>query len=107
MSLYQKFVTNQQLRRVVVLLTLIGVIYMSRSMMNIILLTFIFTFLVTQLVRKVQQYSKIPPAAVVVPLYMLVIFLVYLAVTIYVPQIAKQSIKLGESVYNFYQSPSF
>ncbi len=44
MSLYQKFVTNQQLRRVVVLLTLIGVIYVSRSMMNIILLTFIFTF---------------------------------------------------------------
>ena len=36
MSLYQKFVTNQQLRRVVVLLTLIGVIYVSRSMMNII-----------------------------------------------------------------------
>lgn len=107
MRLYQKFVTNQQLRRVVVLLTLIGVIYVSRSMMNIILLTFIFTFLVTQLVRKVQQYSKIPPAAVVVPLYILVIFLVYLAVTIYVPQIAKQSIKLGESVYNFYQSPSF
>lgn len=34
----------------------------------------LYFFLVTQLVRKVQQYSKIPPAAVVVPLYMLVIF---------------------------------
>ncbi|WP_424348781.1 AI-2E family transporter [Latilactobacillus sp. 5-91] len=107
MTLYQRFVANQQLRRLVVLMGMIGVIFAVRSMMNIILLTFIFTFLVTQLVRHVQRYVRIPPAAVVVPLYILVILLVYLGVTIYVPQIAKQTIKLGESVYNFYQSPSF
>jgi len=106
-TLYQKFIANQQLRKTTVLLILIGLIYVARPMMNIILLTFIFTFLVTQLVRKIQTYIKIPSAAVVVPLYILIIFLVYLAVTIYVPQIAKQTIKLGESVYKFYQSPSF
>lgn len=107
MTLYQKFVNNIQLRRLTVLLFLGISLYLMRSLMSILLLTFIFTFLVTRVIRKIQQYLKVPAAAIVIPLYLLIIFLVYKAVTIYVPEIARQTIKLGESVYNFYESPQF
>ena len=45
MSLYQKFIQNERLRRFCVLALIIFVLYLSRSMITTILLTFIFTYL--------------------------------------------------------------
>ena len=43
MSLYQKFIQNERLRRFCVLALIIFVLYLSRSMITTILLTFIFS----------------------------------------------------------------
>ena len=63
MSLYQKFIQNERLRRFCVLALIIFVLYLSRSMITTILLTFIFTYLAVRLVHFVQRYTPYDMAA--------------------------------------------
>jgi len=81
-------------------------LFLISSMMSIILLTFIFTFLVTRLVRVIRKWVPIPPAIIVIVVYALVILGIYFAVSLYLPQLIKQTISTFESVYRFYQNPS-
>ena len=50
------------------------VLYLSRSMITTILLTFIFTYLAVRLVHFVQRYMKIPTIVIVLLTYALVVF---------------------------------
>ena len=105
MSLYQKFIQNERLRRFCVLALIIFVLYLSRSMITTILLTFIFTYLAVRLVHFVQRYMKIPTIVIVLLTYALVVFLIYLAITKYVPVLVNQTTQMINSVVDFYQSP--
>lgn len=105
MSLWQRFVENVQLRRFTVLALIIFVLWLIRAEMNMILLTFIFTFLVLQLVKAVRRVVKLPPALIVTVTYVVIIGLLYWAVTTYLPQILTSSIHGIENLYKFYQDP--
>lgn len=105
MTLYEKFVQNERLRRFFVLAVVILILYLARGMITTILLTFIFTFLALRLVNFIQRFSKIPTLFIVLTTYALVVFLVYLAITKYVPVIANQTSQMFNSVLNFYQNP--
>ncbi|MFD1318514.1 AI-2E family transporter [Loigolactobacillus zhaoyuanensis] len=107
MSLWKKFLANIELRRIVVLLLIMTVLFLARSMMSIILLTFIFTFLVLQLVKFIHRWVKIPAPLIVIVVYALAIFLLYSAITKYLPVIAAQTAKMIDSVYKFYQNPDY
>lgn len=104
-SLWQRFVENVQLRRFTVLALIIFVLWLIRAEMNMILLTFIFTFLVLQLVKAVRRVVKLPPALIVTVTYVVIIGLLYWAVTTYLPQILTSSIHGIENLYKFYQDP--
>lgn len=102
---WQRFKQNVPLRRFVVLLIIIFCLYEMRAMMNIILLTFIFTYLVVHLVRLVQRHvPKIPTGAIVTITYLLILMLLYFVITIYMPMLVKQLSKMFSSVMNFYES---
>lgn len=73
--------------------------------MNMILLTFIFTFLVLQLVKAVRRVVKLPPTLIVTVTYVVVIGALYWAVTTYLPQILDSSIRGIEHLFKFYQNP--
>ncbi|KRN29062.1 hypothetical protein IV38_GL001278 [Lactobacillus selangorensis] len=107
MSPYQKFIQHTQLRRFTVLALIVFVLWLSRSVISMILLTFIFSFLIIRLVRFIQKFIPIKPWVIVVPIYILIVFLLYLAITHYVPELVKQSIKMGNQVFKFYESPKF
>lgn len=92
MDLWKKFINNVSLRRFVVLLGIIGVLYALRSLISIILLTFIFTFLVVQLTNYIRRYVKIPSQLIVIATYLLFVGFIYCAVTIYVPKLAIQTV---------------
>ena len=51
MTWYQKFIHNQTLRRITVLLSVCLIFWLFRRMLSLFLLTFIFTFLITRLVN--------------------------------------------------------
>lgn len=104
MSLYDKFVANKRLRRAVLLVVVIVLFYLFRSMLSLFLLTFIFTFLSVQLVRAVQKRFKLKPMWIIAPTYILIIALLVFAVTNYIPQLVHQSVKIVNSLTQFYQS---
>ncbi|GKQ43229.1 AI-2E family transporter [Companilactobacillus sp. RD055328] len=104
--MYEKFIANQRLRRNTVLLTTIFVLFLFRGMMNTLLLTFILTFLMVKMVRRVQKIINIKPIWIIIPVYVLIIYLVYLAATLYVPQLATQVVKMFQSLTEFYNDPS-
>lgn len=105
MDLWKKFIDNTSLRRFVVLLGIIGLLYAFRSLISIILLTFIFTFLVIQLTNFIRRFVKIPSQVIVITTYLLLIGFIYLAVTNYVPKLIDQSDSLIRSAISFYQNP--
>lgn len=104
---WQKFKANVPLRRFVVLLIIIAFLYEMRAMMNTILLTFIFTFLIVHLIRLVQRHlPKVPSGLIVSLTYILILLLLYFAVTVYFPMLVTQITKMVKSVMNFYESDS-
>lgn len=107
MNTYQKFLHNTWLRRMTVLVALCLALWLARSLMSTILLTFIFTFLVVRLTRFVQRYVHVRPALVVAPVYLIIVAGLYYTVTRYVPEIAKQSIRLFTQVQSFYNSDNY
>ncbi len=104
-SLWQRFVDNVRLRRFTVLVVLIFILWLIRSEMNMILLTFIFTFLVLQLVKFVHRFVKIPAGIIVTVAYLLILGGLYGAITTYLPQLLTSSVHGVENLYKFYQQP--
>lgn len=105
MSLYKKFIQTTTLRRAFVLLTMIFILYLGKSMITMILLTFIFTFLALHFVAFVRKFLRVPSLVLVLGLYTVIVFFIYLAVTKYVPIVIDQSIQTYNSVLSFYQNP--
>ncbi|MBM7642903.1 AI-2E family transporter [Streptococcus loxodontisalivarius] len=105
-SLWQRFLANVRLRRAFVLAGLIALLYFASSMISLMLLTFIFTFLVLRIVELIQKRVNVPTSLIVLLVYAFLIFGIYLAVTIYVPQLASQSESIVDSVLRFYKNPS-
>ena len=68
LTLWQRFLGNERLRRFTVLLFLVGVLYLARSMMSLILLTFIFSFLVISLNDAIRKKIDIPSKLIVMNL---------------------------------------
>ncbi|WP_155818336.1 AI-2E family transporter [Limosilactobacillus ingluviei] len=94
------------MHRVVVLLLIITVLYAARGMMNTILLTFIFTYLIVHWIRLLQRFvPHLPPVLIVIVTYILLILGLYYVVTDYLPLLVEQIVKMVDSLIKFYQSP--
>ncbi|MBO0450535.1 AI-2E family transporter [Enterococcus sp. MJM12] len=104
MKLYHNFVANLKLRRYVVLLSIIFLLYFARSLMTPILLTFIFTYLAIHFVQLVQRLIKIKPIFIVVALYGGTLLLLYIALTNYIPILFHQTWHMVDTVIDFYDN---
>ncbi|MBR8699874.1 hypothetical protein I8F96_11900 [Enterococcus casseliflavus] len=60
MKYYNAFLQNLVLRRWTVLFMLAGILFLFRSMMTILLLTFIFTYLIYRLVLLLHRKADCP-----------------------------------------------
>ncbi len=103
LSVYQRFLANEKVRRLTVLLSIIVVLFLVRSMITTILLTFIFTYLMIHLVQVIQRFVKVPTGALTIIIYALVVYLIYLAFTKYIPVLIHQTFDMIQSVINFYE----
>lgn len=104
-SLWNKFKSNIHLRRATVLVIIILALYYVRAMMNTILLTFIFTYLIVHLVKFVQgKFKHVSDKLIVALTYLLIVVLLYFALRYYVPVLIKQVTKMTKSVIDFYQT---
>ncbi len=106
LGVWEKFLANVKLRRTVVLLIIILVLYLMKSMLSLILLTFIFTFLVLSLNKSIRKHVKIPSRLIIIGVYLIIVSLLYFAVTIYLPKLFTQTEAMAKYVINFYQNPT-
>lgn len=101
---WQKFKNNVLLRRFVVFLLIVACLYEMRAMMNTILLTFIFTYVIVHLIHLVQRYiPKMPTGVIVVVTYLIILALLYFVITVYLPMLIVQISKMVKSVMAFYE----
>ncbi|WP_395389365.1 AI-2E family transporter [Fructilactobacillus frigidiflavus] len=102
---WNNFINNVRLRRICVLLLIISVVYFCRDLMTTVLLTFIFTLLVTKLVVAIWRRLKIPTPILVIIIYALLVGLIAYAAINYLPTIADQAAKYTKQLVDFYQHP--
>lgn len=101
---WQRFRDNTHLRRFVVLLIIIFALFQVRAMMNTILLTFIFTYLVVNLIKRVKKiFPRLPTKLIVTVTYLVIVLALYFALTIYLPVLVTQITKMIKSVMTFYE----
>nr|WP_313769717.1 hypothetical protein [Enterococcus casseliflavus] len=81
MKYYNAFLQNLVLRRWTVLFMLAGILFLFRSMMTILLLTFIFTYLIYRLVLLLHRKSRLPIKLTSILTYSLIVFILYLVAT--------------------------
>ncbi|MBZ3776390.1 AI-2E family transporter [Lentilactobacillus otakiensis] len=84
---------------------IIFVLYVTRSMISTVLLTFIFSLLVVKLTNSIRRHVKIPAVVIVIVVYLLVILALYFAITKYIPKVADQTINVTQDIINFYSNP--
>src|SRR5690348_8244859 len=89
-------------RRIVIFAGMIFVLYLLRDMLNLILLTFIFTFLMDQLVKLVSKWVPINRKLLVVILYAVIIGLLSWAIVNYLPMVIKEIKALIRQLSAFY-----
>jgi predicted PurR-regulated permease PerM len=106
LSLWARFVNNIPLRRFTVLMLVIFVLYVTRSMISTVLLTFIFSLLVVKLTNAIRRYIRIPAPVIVSIVYLLVVLGLYFAITTYIPKVADQTFNVTQDIINFYSNPN-
>lgn len=104
MQLYQRFIENEKLRKLFVLLSIIAILFFLKDFITIILLTFIFIFLMVRLDSLIHRFIKIPTIVTAIVIYGVILLFLYFAITKYVPIIINQSSQLVTTVYQFYQN---
>ncbi|TGA95764.1 AI-2E family transporter [Sporolactobacillus shoreae] len=98
MDLLVTLFKKQSVRRVLIFALLILILYFVRSMIDLLLLTFIFSFLIDRLETFLHSHLKVPRRLVVIVLYILIGLAIYVTVTIYLPIVAEQTVELYKSV---------
>ncbi len=106
MNWLEKLKENDTARRVLVFVLLGVVLYLLRSMIDLILLTFIFAFLVTRLENVILKRVRVPRKLIVIVLYSLVAVFLYVAIVHFLPILINQISQLVDSLVKLYNNPS-
>ena len=102
-DLWHRVIKNDSLRRACVLLILCAFLYVTRNILSLVLLTFIFTYLILRGVNGIHRVTKVPKKLIVIVVYLIIVIFAYFSITVYVPKLFNQTIQMIEEVFSFYQ----
>lgn len=106
---FKQFFYIPAIRRVIALLVVFLVLYISRSMLNLVLITFILTYLVNRLHGFVMKFSgkyfKISKLLAVIVIYVLLVLLLASGIYKYLPMFIDELSDLVNQVISFYNKP--
>lgn len=97
-----KIMQNSSFKRISIFVIIALVIYAMRSMINLILLTFIFTFLMDRLVQFIEKKIPINRRLIVVISYACIVGLLSYCVVMYLPMIIQEITALIKQITSFY-----
>ncbi|MBU8878625.1 AI-2E family transporter [Bacillus sp. FJAT-29790] len=102
MDTINAFINKNGLRRLIIFGILVFVLYLLKSLINLILITFIFSFLMDRLVNLVSNNFKLHRKLTVVILYLLIIGLLSIGIIKYLPMIVFEISQLVSQIQHFY-----
>ncbi|GAA0375357.1 AI-2E family transporter [Paenibacillus motobuensis] len=109
MTFFKELFQMPGFRRVLALLVAIFVLYVSRSMLNMILITFILTYLINRLhrfiTRHVDKLFKINRKITVLLIYVLMVGGLATSIYYYLPVFVEELTDLVNQVLSFYSNP--
>ena len=100
-----KLFQNKGVKRVIIFVLIALILYSLRSMINFILLTFIFTFLMDRLVSLVTQKFRINWKLTVLVSYTSIVGFLTYGIIKYLPIVIYEITELVKQVTAFYQQP--
>nr|WP_264739331.1 AI-2E family transporter [Cytobacillus firmus] len=98
----KSFLNNNGIKRFIIFGIIVLALYLLRSMINLILITFIFSFLMDRLVKLVLARFKLNRRLTVITLYMGIIGLLSIGIIKYLPLIVSEISQLFKQVESFY-----
>ncbi|UUZ80337.1 AI-2E family transporter [Paenibacillus sp. P26] len=105
METIRDFFTLPIVRRVVVLLLLVVLLYSLHSMLNMILLLFMVTYIMGRLqiylTERIRRLFPIQPNVVTILLYILILMATVIGISKYIPQIAAQIVEMFNNIVKF------
>jgi predicted PurR-regulated permease PerM len=101
----RKLFQNKGIKRIIVFVLIALVVYSMRSMINFILLTFIFTFLMDRLVNFITNKISVNRKLTVLVSYTLIVGLLSYGMVKYLPIVIYEITELVKQVTIFYQQP--
>ncbi|WP_410769327.1 AI-2E family transporter [Fontibacillus sp. BL9] len=109
MTFFKELFQIPGFRRVLALLFVVLVLYYSRSMLNMILITFILTYLINRLhnfiTRNVDKVVRINRKITILLIYVVMITLLVAAIYYYLPVFIAELTDLVNQVISFYDNP--
>lgn len=100
-----QFFKRSTWKRIVIFSILIFILYLVRSILNIILLTFIFSFLMNGLVDFISKRIRINRKIIVLLLYAAVVSILVYGVVKYLPVVINEISQLIKQLTEFYSKP--
>ncbi|MDQ0268354.1 AI-2E family transporter [Cytobacillus purgationiresistens] len=98
----KSYFNNSGIKRVIIFAILVFVLFLMRSMINVILITFIISFLMDRLVNLVLKKVNINRKFTVVSLYLLIIGLLSIGISRYLPMIIFEISQLISQMQSFF-----
>ncbi len=103
------FFRSNGFKRFIILVGIAVALYLMRSMINLILLTFIITYLMNQLTtkttKKIRKYTPMNEKAVTVTLYLLLVAGIVAVIYKYLPIVTQQVTQLFDLIASFNLDP--
>ncbi|MFD1426841.1 AI-2E family transporter [Kroppenstedtia sanguinis] len=111
MTALKELFQNQGFRRFLVLVIVVLFLLTFRSMLNIMLITFIIAYLMnrfsTYLSRRFQNVLRVGQKVVAVGLYVLLLTVMSIAIYYYIPKLVAELQELVQQLISFYKKPAF
>lgn len=105
MELVNKLLMNKSLKRVLIFALIIFGIYMLRSMINLMLFTFILSFLMDRLEKIISKRIPIKRNIIVSILYLLSVSILSYGFIKYLPMLVEEISALVKQLIDFYSTP--
>ncbi|MDW0116147.1 AI-2E family transporter [Sporosarcina thermotolerans] len=100
-----RLLQRKEVKRVIIFALMIVVLFSVKSMMNLILLTFIFSFLMNRLVEFTAKRVRLNHKLIVIMLYTLIVGILTVALVKYLPLISYEITQLIRQITNFFTHP--
>lgn len=108
MDFIREIIRREAFKKFIFFSILILILYFARKMLNLVLLTFLFTYLINSaevfIVSRLSKYVKIKEGIVTIILYMLIIAFIVIAFYKYVPVVINEAKNLEAQAESFYRS---